>query len=150
MGRGAASGLGLAALSAATFGTAGSFAESLMAAGWSPAAAVTTRVGIAAAVLTPQALLQLRGRWSLLRVHLRSVLIFGVVAVGGCQLFYFHAVRSLSVSVALLLEYSGTVLVVVWMWVRHRQRPGWLSVSGGALAVTGLVLVLDLTGAQRV
>ena len=143
-------GFGLAALSAATFGTSGPFASSLMSAGWSPAAAVTTRVGIAAAVLTPQALLQLRGRWPLLRVHLRSVLLFGLVAVGGCQLFYFNAVRSLSVSVALLLEYSGTLLVVGWLWLRHGQRPGRLTVAGGALAVVGLVLVLDLTGAQRV
>ena len=143
-------GFGLAALSAATFGTSGPFAAALMSAGWSPAAAVTTRVAIAAAVLTPQALLQLRGRWSLLRAHLRSVLLFGLVAVAGCQLCYFNAVRSLSVSVALLLEYSGTLLVVGWMWLRHGQRPGRLTVAGGALAVIGLVLVLDLTGTQRV
>ena len=150
LGRQAGLGFGLAALSAATFGTSGPFAAALMSAGWSPAAAVTARVGIAAAVLTPQALVQLRGRWSLLRVHLRSVLLFGLVAVGGAQLFYFNAVRSLSVSVALLLEYSGTVLVVGWMWLRHGQRPGRLTLAGGVLAVVGLALVLDLTGAHRV
>ena len=59
-GRGA--GLALAVLSAATFGTSGAFASSLIAAGWSPAAAVITRIAVAAALLTVPAVLQLRGR----------------------------------------------------------------------------------------
>jgi drug/metabolite transporter (DMT)-like permease len=144
-----ATGLGLAALSAATFGTSGSFASSLMAAGWTPGAAVTTRIGVAALILTAPALVQLRGRWHLLRRSLAAVLAYGLVAVAGCQLFFFNAVEHLSVSVALLMEYSGTVLVVGWLWVRHGQRPGRLTVLGAAAAVIGLVLVLDLTGEQR-
>jgi hypothetical protein len=41
------------------------------------------------------------------------------VAVAGCQLAYFNAVQSLSVAVALLIEYSGVLLVVGWLWLRH-------------------------------
>ena len=145
----AAAGLGLAAVSAATFGTSGSFASSLMDAGWSPAAAVTVRIGIAAAVLTVPALVRLRGRWRLLRRILPAVAVYGLLAIAGCQLFFFNAVEHLSVSVALLLEYSGTVLVVGWLWVRHGQRPRRLTVLGALAAVLGLVLVLDLTGSQR-
>jgi drug/metabolite transporter (DMT)-like permease len=100
----AGAGLGLALLSAATFGTSGSFASSLMTSGWTPGAAVTARVGAAAVLLTVPALLQLRGRWALLWRRLPSVLAFGLVAVAGCQLFFFNAVDHLSVSVALLLE----------------------------------------------
>src|SRR6202012_898761 len=74
---------------------------------------------------------------------------YGVGAVAGCQLCYFNAVEHLSVGVALLLEYSGTLLVVGWMWWRHRQPPGRRTAAGGLLAIGGLVLVLDLTGAQR-
>jgi drug/metabolite transporter (DMT)-like permease len=143
-------GLGLAVLSAATFGTSGSFAASLMAAGWSPGSAVAARIGVAALILTVPALVQLRGRWALLRRGLPVVIAYGLVAVAGCQLFYFNAVEHLSVGVALLLEYSGTVLVVGWVWLRHGQRPRRLTVVGAALAIAGLVLVLDLTGAQRV
>ena len=143
-------GLGLAVLSAATFGTSGSFASSLMAVGWTPAAAVTTRVGLAALLLTVPALLQLRGRWAQLRRSLPAVLGYGVFAVGGAQLFFFNAVEHLSVGVALLLEYSGTLLVVAWVWLVHGHRPRRLTVAGGAVAIVGLVLVLDLTGAQRV
>lgn len=143
-------GLGLAVLSATTFGTSGSFAASLMAAGWTPGAAVTVRIGVAALVLTGPALMQLRGRWALLQRSLPVVLGYGLLAVAGAQLFFFNAVQHLSVGVALLLEYSGTLLVVAWTWLRHGQRPGRRTLLGAVAAVAGLVLVLDLTGAQRV
>jgi drug/metabolite transporter (DMT)-like permease len=143
-------GLGLAALSAATFGTSGSFATSLMNSGWSPGAAVTLRVGIAALVLTIPAILQLRGRWVLLRRSAAVVVGYGAFAVAGAQLFFFNAVEHLSVGVALLLEYSGTLLVVGWVWLRHGHRPRRLTIAGSAAAIAGLVLVLDLTGSQRV
>jgi drug/metabolite transporter (DMT)-like permease len=148
--RASGAGLGLALLSAATFGTSGTFATSLLDAGWSPAAAVTIRIGVAALILTVPALIQLRGRWALLRRSLPAVAAYGFVAVAGCQLFFFNAVEHLSVGVALLLEYSGTLLVVAWMWLRHGHRPGRLTVMGGALAIGGLVLVLDLTGTQHI
>jgi drug/metabolite transporter (DMT)-like permease len=143
-------GLGYAALSAATFGTAGSFAAALMTAGWSPGAAVTARVTIAALVLTVPALLQMRGRWGLLRRTAPTTLAYGFVAVAGAQLCYFNAVEHLSVAVALLIEYSGTLLVVGWMWLRHAQRPRPLTLLGAALAIVGLILVLDVTGSQHV
>jgi drug/metabolite transporter (DMT)-like permease len=148
--RASGAGLGLAVLSAATFGTSGTFATSLLDAGWTPAAAVTARIALAALMLTVPALIQLRGRWTLLRRSLPAISAYGFVAVAGCQLFFFNAVEHLSVGVALLLEYSGTVLVVGWMWLRHGQRPRRLTVAGGALAIAGLVLVLDLTGSQHV
>ena len=143
-------GLGLAVVSAATFGTAGTFASALIDSGWTPGAAVTTRVAVAAALLTVPALLQLRGRWGLLRRNLLPVLAYGLVAVAGCQLFFFNALEHLSVGVALLLEYSGTLLVVLWLWLRHGQRPHRLTVVGGVLSIGGMALVLDLTGEQHV
>jgi drug/metabolite transporter (DMT)-like permease len=148
--RTSSAGLGLAILSAATFGTSGTFGSALIATGWSPGAAVTVRVGVAALVLTIPAVLQLRGRWALLRANWLSVLAFGGFAVGGAQLFYFSALEHLSVAVALLLEYSGVLLVVGWMWLRHGQRPSRLTLAGGVAAIVGLVLVLDLTGSQRI
>lgn len=142
-------GLSLAVLSAATFGTSGAFAASLIDAGWSPGAAVTARIVTAAALLTGPALLALRGRWSLLRRGFGMMVAYGLVAVAGCQLCYFNAVAHLSVGVALLLEYLGAVLVVGWLWLRHGQRPRRLTVLGAATAIGGLVLVLDLAGSHR-
>lgn len=142
-------GLALAVLAAATFGTSGTFATSLLDAGWSPGAAVTARIVLAALVLTPFAVVQLRGQWGRLRGAAPMVAVYGLVAVAGCQLCYFNAVTHLSVGVALLLEYLGTILVVGWLWIRHRQRPRPLTIGAGLAAVAGLVLVLDLSGAHR-
>ncbi len=143
--RSGALGLGLALFSAATFGTSGTFADSLMASGWTPGAVVTFRIAIAALLLTVPALVALRGRWQDVRAAGRAVLAFGFVAVAGCQLFFFNAVQRLDVGVALLLEYSGILLVVVFMWARHGQRPSRLTVIGGVAALAGLVLVLNPT-----
>ena len=137
-------------LSAATFGTSGAFASSLIEAGWSPAAAVITRVAVAAAVLTVPALIQLRGRWSLLRRGAGRAAAYGLVAVAGCQLFYFNAIERMPVGVALLLEYLAAVLVVGWLWLRHGQRPRRLTVVGAAVAIAGLAMVLDLGGSARI
>jgi drug/metabolite transporter (DMT)-like permease len=142
-------GLPLAIVSAASFGTSGSFGASLIATGWTPLAAVTVRVVVAASLLTIPALLQLPGR----RVSPRSartVLLYGVAAVAGAQLCYFNAVAHLSVAVALLLEYSGILLVVGWGWARHGQRPHRRTFVGTVIALVGLVLVLDLVGSHHV
>jgi drug/metabolite transporter (DMT)-like permease len=140
-------GLGFALLSAATFGTSGPFAGSLMATGWSPDAVVTLRMGIAALALTVPAIFVLRRHGRLpLRAAAREILAFGLVAVGGAQLTFFNAVQRLDVGVALLLEYGGILLVVGWMWLRHGQRPRRLTVVGGVAALAGLVLVLDPAG----
>jgi drug/metabolite transporter (DMT)-like permease len=143
-------GLGLALVSAATFGTSGVFASGLLAAGWTAGAAVTVRVALAAVVLTVPALFALRGRVNQLRRSGRTVAVYGVFAVAGAQLCYYNAIQRLPVAVALLLEYSGVLLVVGWMWARHGHRPGRLICSGGLAAIVGLVLVLDLFGSRGV
>ena len=147
--RSAGVGLALALLSAVTFGTSGTFARSLIEAGWSAEAAVAARVGIAALVLAGPAAWSLRGRWHLLRRNLGVIGLFGLLAVGAAQACFFNAVRYLPVGVALLLEYLGVVLVVGWMWLTHGQRPRRLTVAGSVAALLGLVLVLNLTGGAR-
>lgn len=133
--------------SAATFGLSGPFAKSLLVAGWSPAAVVVARLGVASlALLVPVLLLQrveLRGALA----HRRYLLSYGVVAIGGVQVCYFNAVRYLPVGVALMIEYLAPVLVVGWHWMRTRRAPSRATFAGAAVAMVGLVFVLDLTGA---
>jgi drug/metabolite transporter (DMT)-like permease len=143
---GARTGLLAALASAAAFGTSGPFAKALLTEGWTSGAIVLLRVGGAALVLAVPAALALRGRWSLVRANLGVVLVFGLVAVAGCQVAYFNAVGQLPVGVALLLEYSGTVLVVLWVWLRTRRAPSRTTLAGAALALAGLALVLDIAG----
>ncbi|GLI02374.1 EamA family transporter [Phytohabitans aurantiacus] len=147
--RSTGTGFALALLSAVTFATSGTFARSLIEAGWSAEAAVATRVGLAALVLAIPAVIALRGKWHVLRRNLGMVGVFGVLAVATAQACFFNAVQYLPIGVALLLEYLGIILVVGWMWAAHGQRPRRLTIAGSVAAVFGLVFVLDITGGAR-
>lgn len=142
-------GVWIALASSAVFGLSGSFAKSLLEAGWTPGAAVAIRMLGAALVLLVPALVLLRGRWSTLRSNWRTIMLFGLFGVAGCQLFYFNAVSTLSVGVALLLEYLAPVLIVLWLWVSTRRTPRTATIAGSLLSLAGLVLVLDVAGGMK-
>ncbi len=142
-------GLALALTSAVSFALSGSLAAPLMASGWSAGAAVAARVGIGALVLIVPALLTLRGRWALLRPAAGRIAAYGVVAVSGCQLAYFLAVQHMEVAVALLIEYTSPVAVLLWWWLVKGHRPSRPTVIGAIVAGTGLALVLDLASGAR-
>ena len=57
-------GLILGVLASLSFATSGAFIKPMLEGGWSPAAAVTVRAGVAGLVLLPIAIVALRGRWS--------------------------------------------------------------------------------------
>lgn len=137
-------GLAMALVSAVTFGLAGAVGRGLLDVGWSPGAVTLVRVGLGAAIVLPLGVRALRGRWSLLRRSAGTVVAYGVLGVAGAQFCYFSAVQYMQVGPALMIEYTAPASVVVWMWLRHGQRPSRLTFAGAALAAVGLVLVLDV------
>lgn len=145
----AATGIALAVLSAGSFGTSGIFGSALIHSGWSPAAATTARLAAPAFLLAVPAVLQLRGRWTLFRRQAARVVTYGLVAMAGAQLFYFEAIQSIPIGIALLLEYLGVVLVVGWLWAVRGERPQRLTVAGGVTAIAGLTLLIGVTGSSR-
>lgn len=142
-------GILLALVSAATFGSSGPMAKSLIEAGWTSGAAVLVRLGGAAVLLAIAAAVLLRGqRWRLHAGSARTLLLYGLIAMAGTQLAFFNAVRTLDVGVALLLEFLAPVLLLTWTSVRARTLPRPPTLIGAALTLVGLVFVLDLTGAS--
>jgi drug/metabolite transporter (DMT)-like permease len=137
-------------MSAASFGTSGTFGSSLITAGWTPALVILIRISLGAVILAVPTCLALRGRWQLLWDGRKIVILYAVLAVACAQVFYFNAVQRLSVGIALMLEYLGIILVVGWMWVRHGRKPARLTVIGSVLALVGLALVLDLLGGNKI
>ena len=137
-------GLPLALVSAASFALSGSLARGLIDEGWSPGAVVLARIAIAAVVLAPFAVRALRGRAHLLRRNFRLIAVYGAVPVALTQFAYFSAVAAMDVGPALLIEYTAPAAIVVWLWLRHGERPGPLTLAGAGVAALGLVLVLDL------
>ena len=137
-------GLLFAVGSAIAFGVSGPFAKALMEAGWSPTAAVTARMAGGAVAMAIVATF-IRPAWIREAVqHAKTVVAYGIVPVAGAQLFYFNAVEHLSVGVALLLEYTAPILVVGYVWVTTRRSPTNLTLAGVALAIAGIMLVLNV------
>src|SRR5919112_1540861 len=108
---GSVSGLGLAVVSASSFGLSGPLGRGVMDVGWSAAAAVTVRMLVAAAVLAPIAVVQMRGRWRGLRRHLPLIGVYAAIPVAGCQLAFFNAVARMPVGGA-LVGTAGLMLVL--------------------------------------
>lgn len=147
--RGVRLGLPLAIGAAFAFGMSGAWARGLIDAGWTPGAAVTARVWVAALVLLVPTVLSLRGRWAVLGKNAGMVAAYGLLAVTATQLCYFQAVAVMDVGLALLIEYTAPIAVILWLWLRRGERPSRRSVIGAAIAFVGLVLMLDIiTGAE--
>ena len=137
-------GLALALVSAVSFGLSGAVGRGLLDAGWSPGAVTLARVALGALLVLPLGLRALDGRWDLLRRSAGVVVAYGVLGVAAAQFCYFAAIQHMQVGPALMIEYTGPVAVVLWLWLRHGQRPGRVTVAGAAIAAAGLLLVLDL------
>lgn len=131
----------LAVGSAASFALSGIFASALMSAGWSAGAATTARVTFSALVLLGPTLVLMRGKWHLVRRAWVQVLLFGALAVAGCQLAFFLAVQFIPPSLALLIEFTGPVMLILWTWLHSRIAPSGVTLLGAAIAVLGVVAV---------
>lgn len=137
-------GLTLALVSALTFGMAGVLARPLLETGWSAGSLVMVRTGVGAIVLLPLGMAALGGRWHLLRRNAGLIAWYGVLAVALTQFCYFSAVRYLQAGPALLIEYTAPAAIVGWLWWRRGERPGTMTLMGGAVAGFGLLIVLDI------
>ncbi|MBO1902540.1 DMT family transporter [Leucobacter weissii] len=131
----------LAIGSAACFALSGIFASALISSGWSPGAATTARILFAALALLIPTLVMLRGQWSRVLRAWRTILLFGLLAIVACQLSFFVAVQFIPPSLALLIEFMGPVLLMLWTWARTRLAPSGVTLLGAALAVLGLVAI---------
>ncbi len=138
-------GLAFAILSSVAFGGSGPFAKALIAAGFSPEQAAWLRITGSAVVLVPL-VLALRGRAGMAAAT-RSwpqLVAYGVTGVAGCQTLFFVAASRLPVGVAILLEFTGPVLVVGWLRFVRRSVVPRSAVIGVAVALVGLACVVEV------
>ena len=141
-------GIVIAVVSALAFSSSGPLVKPLLEAGWSLSAALLVRMGLAGLILSPALIAAVRRERSFLRRHRRSLLAFGLIPVAGCQLLFFSAMQRMPVAVALLIQYLAPVLLVGFVWLRTRRAPSRLVLIGSVVAVVGLVLVVDVSGAR--
>ena len=141
-------GLLMAVASALAFSSSGPFVKPLLEGGWSLGAALVVRMGVAGLILSPALVRAMRRQPAFLRRHWRLIMVFGLMPVLGCQLFFFSAMQRMPVAVALLIQYLAPVMLVIFVWARTRRRPSALVLGGSLVAIVGLVLVVDISGAS--
>lgn len=140
----ARAGLVLAVVSAVVFGLSGPFAKALIDAGWTANGVVLVRLGGAAVILLLVLAVLRPGVAAAIRADGPALLLYGTLAMAGVQVAFFNALRYLPVPIALLLEYLGPVLVIVWVWLVRRQPPSARTVLGAGIALVGLSLVVQV------
>lgn len=133
-----------AAAAATSFGLSGVLARGLMDLGWTPGAATVVRVLGGFVVLAVPAARLLRGRWGALRTNLGFIAVYGLMAVALVQYCYFNAVQHLDVGVAILIEFTSPVVVVLYLWSRYGLAPRLGTGIGAVIAAVGLILLIDL------
>lgn len=134
------SGLGFALLSALAFGGSGPFARPLMDAGMGSLHVTWLRLLGMALLLLP-VVWRYRHLWP---THWRLLLAYGVFPIAGVQAFYFAAVARIPVGIALLIEFLGPVLVLLWIALIRRQPVARSAALGIVLAVIGLAGLLEV------
>ncbi len=134
--------------SALAFSSSGPVVKPLLDEGWSLGAALLIRMGVSGLLLSPALIVAIVRERAFLRRHGLLILGFGLTAVAGCQLLFFSAMQRMPVAIALLIQYLAPVLLVGLAWVRTRRAPSRLVLIGSAVAVIGLVLVVDIAGAH--
>ena len=141
-------GLFFGVTSSVFFSASGTFAKALTDAGFSPLQAVWLRI-LGASLILLAAMLLLRGPGSFAAVarnrsSLGGIVLFGVVAVAACQALYFVAASRLPVGIAILLEFTGPVLVVLYQRLIRHQHVRRTAFLGIGLAMIGLCCVVEI------
>ncbi len=141
-------GIVLAVMSALAFSSSGPLVKPLLEAGWSLSAALLVRMGLAGLILSPALIGAVRREQGFVHRHGLALAVFGLIPVAGCQLLFFSAMQRMPVAVALLIQYLAPVMLVGFVWLRTRRAPSRLVIAGSIVAITGLVLVVDVAGAR--
>lgn len=71
-------------------------------------------------------------------------LLAGALGVAGSNFFYYLAIAKSTVAIAITLQYTAPVWVLMYMVLRERERAAWNRVLSVALAMVGIALTIGL------
>ena len=78
-----------------------------------------------------------------------KLFLVGVLGISASSFFYYVAIQRTNVALAIMLQYTAPIWVLVYLSARWWRKPTLQQTSGVALAIAGIVLLLDLFGAGR-
>jgi drug/metabolite transporter (DMT)-like permease len=142
-------GYAMVAVAAALFAVNGTVSKVILGSGINAQQLTEVRCAGALVGLT---LIAVATRPSSLRVRRRELHLLVALGVGGLALVqwsYFFAIHRVEIGIALVIQFVGPILVALWarfVYGEHVRRRIWLAL---VLALTGLVLVVELWKAHR-
>lgn len=135
-----AAGVVFAVTSACCFGGSGPFAKPLIGIGLTPLQVTWLRLTGGALLMLPFAI----RHFDVVRRAPKLLLGYGLFAIAGVQGFYFAAIATIPVGVALLIEFLGPVMVLGWIRFVLRKPVTRSAAVGVAIAVAGLACVVEI------
>src|SRR3954451_20308901 len=136
-------GYALAASAATMWALNGSLSRLLLDGGVSALRLAELR-GVLSFVMLAAALAIARPR--LLRIRRQDIprlAFLGIVGLAGVHATYFFAISRLDVGVALVIQYLGPLLVLLWLRLAHRRRLPHALWAAAALSLVGCFLVVE-------
>lgn len=115
----------------------------------SPLVLTQTRTTFAAGMLT--IFLALRVGTNAFKLSKRDLLLcalIGTLGLAGSNFFYYWAIQKTTVAVAITVQYTAPVWVLLFMVARGRQSATISRITGVLLALTGVALVAEVFTAQ--
>ncbi|MGH9496797.1 MAG: DMT family transporter [Candidatus Sulfotelmatobacter sp.] len=73
-------------------------------------------------------------------------LVLGVLGVAVSNYFYYVAIQRTSVAIAIILQYTAPVWVLLYVVIRGQQKPSVQKIAAVAVAIAGIVLTIGIVG----
>jgi drug/metabolite transporter (DMT)-like permease len=140
----------LAAVAALMFAVNGSLARYLLDDGISAAHLSQLRVTVAFLLLAGALALVDRRRLRIARADVPRMAWLGFAGVAIVQFSYFLAIERLPISVALVIQFTGPLMVLLWLRVVHGRRLRPSLYGAVALSVAGSALVVEIYDAGSI
>ncbi|CAB4337949.1 unannotated protein [freshwater metagenome] len=102
------------------------------------------RTSSAALILLAYILLKDKSQLKATRSEIKDLIIFGVIGIAAVTSFYFFAIKYLYVSVALIIEFTAPIWIVLYLkFVKRKSVPPTMWV-GITFAFSGLILISQI------
>lgn len=106
-----------------------------------------TRTSFSLVVLVP--LLVGRRGWQRIQLPSRDLvqcLVLGMLGVAASNYFYYVAIQRTSVAIAIILQYTAPVWVLLYVVARRQQKLTLQRVAAVAVAIAGIALTIGIIG----
>ena len=108
-----------------------------------------TRTSFSLLVLLP--ILVSRRGWQRIKLptpDLVQCLVLGVLGVAASNYFYYVAIQKTSVAIAIIVQYTAPVWVLLYVVARGQQKLSLQKVAAVGVAIVGIALTIGIIGAK--